>query len=100
MEKEHIRRRLEEGQRVLKQEEEAANQEQEDIVYSNKLTEEEKRKYGMSRLPAYKRGKRRLTVSAYRQPRPALPVSLEEALDKNNAFRNLADTAEQVFRLL
>ena len=28
------------------------------------------------------------------------PASLEEALDKNNAFRNLADTAEQVFRLL
>ena len=49
MEKEHIRRRLEEGQRVLKQEEEAANQEQEDIVYSNKLTEEEKRKYGSTR---------------------------------------------------
>lgn len=28
------------------------------------------------------------------------PVSLEEALDKDNAWRNLADTAEQVFRLL
>ena len=28
------------------------------------------------------------------------PVTLEEALDKNNARRNLADTAEQVFRLL
>lgn len=28
------------------------------------------------------------------------PVSLEDALDKNNAFRNLADTSEQVFRLL
>ena len=28
------------------------------------------------------------------------PVTLEEALDKANASRNLADTAEQVFRLL
>ncbi len=28
------------------------------------------------------------------------PVSLDEALDKNNAFCNLTDTAEQVFRLL
>lgn len=28
------------------------------------------------------------------------PVTLEEALDKANAYRNLADTAEQVFRLL
>ena len=28
------------------------------------------------------------------------PVTLEEALNKNNASRNLADTAEQVFRLL
>ncbi|MBQ3891949.1 MAG: glycerate kinase [Mailhella sp.] len=28
------------------------------------------------------------------------PVTLEEALDKQNASRNLADTAEQVFRLL
>jgi len=27
------------------------------------------------------------------------PISLEEALDKDNAWRNLADTAEQVFRL-
>ena len=49
MEKEHIRRRLEEGQRVMKQEEEEANKDQEDIVYSNKLTEEEKRKYGSTR---------------------------------------------------
>ena len=49
MEKEHIRRRLEEGQRVMKQEEEEANKEQEDIVYSNKLTDEEKRKYGSTR---------------------------------------------------
>jgi len=49
MEKEHIRRRLEEGQRVMRQEEEAANKEQEDIVYSNKLTDEEKRKYGSTR---------------------------------------------------
>ncbi|MBQ9105109.1 MAG: glycerate kinase [Mailhella sp.] len=28
------------------------------------------------------------------------PATLEEALDKNNAHNNLADTAEQVFRLL
>lgn len=49
MEKEHIRRRLEEGQRVMRQEEEEAKKEQEDIVYSNKLTEDEKRKYGSTR---------------------------------------------------
>ena len=46
MEDARIKRRLEEGQRVLKEEEEAANKEQEEIVFSNKLTEEEKRKYG------------------------------------------------------
>lgn len=46
MEDERIKRRLEEGQKILKEEEEAANQEQEEIVFSNKLTEEEKRKYG------------------------------------------------------
>lgn len=28
------------------------------------------------------------------------PCSLEEAMDVNNAYRNLADTAEQVFRLI
>ncbi|MCQ2105282.1 MAG: hypothetical protein MJZ26_05775 [Fibrobacter sp.] len=46
MEDERIKRRLEEGQRVMQEEANAANQEQEEIVYSNKLTEEEKRKYG------------------------------------------------------
>ena len=46
MEDERIKRRIEEGQKILKEEEEAANQEQEEIVFSNKLTEEEKRKYG------------------------------------------------------
>lgn len=46
MEEARIKRRLEEGQRVLQEEEEAANQEQEEIVFSNKLTDEEKRKYG------------------------------------------------------
>ncbi len=49
MEKEHIRRRLEEGKRVMQQEEEEAKQDQEEIVYSNKLTDEEKRKYGSTR---------------------------------------------------
>ncbi len=46
MEDERIKRRLEEGQRVMQEEAEAANKEQEEIVFSNKLTEEEKRKYG------------------------------------------------------
>ena len=41
MEDARIKRRLEEA--------EAANQEQEEIVYSNKLTDEEKRKYGSTR---------------------------------------------------
>lgn len=49
MEDERIKRRLEEGQKIMKEEEEAANQEQEEIVYSNKLTDEEKRKYGSTR---------------------------------------------------
>lgn len=46
MEDERIKRRIAEGQKILQEEEEAANQEQEEIVFSNKLTEEEKRKYG------------------------------------------------------
>ena len=46
MEKEHIKRRLEEGQKILKEEEEEANQEQQVEVLSNKLTDEEKRKFG------------------------------------------------------
>lgn len=46
MEDERIKRRLEQGQKILQEEEQAANQEQEEIVYSNKLTDEEKRKYG------------------------------------------------------
>lgn len=46
MEDERIKRRLEQGQKIMQEEADAANQEQEEIVYSNKLTEEEKRKYG------------------------------------------------------
>ncbi len=46
MEDERIKRRLAEGQKIMQEEEEAANKEQEEIVFSNKLTEEEKRKYG------------------------------------------------------
>lgn len=49
MEEARIKRRLEEGQKVLQEEEEAANQEQEEIVFSNKLTDEEKRKYGSTK---------------------------------------------------
>lgn len=49
MEDARIKRRLEEGQKVLQEEEEAANQEQQVEVYSNKLTDEEKRKYGSTR---------------------------------------------------
>lgn len=49
MEDERIKRRLEQGLKIMQEEEEAANQEQEEIVYSNKLTEEEKRKYGSTR---------------------------------------------------
>ncbi len=46
MEDERIKRRLEQGQKIMQEEEENANKEQEEIVFSNKLTEEEKRKYG------------------------------------------------------
>ncbi|MBO7104718.1 MAG: hypothetical protein IKO21_04895 [Fibrobacter sp.] len=49
MEDERIKRRLEQGQKILQEEESEANQEQEEIVYSNKLTDEEKRKYGSTR---------------------------------------------------
>ncbi|MCQ2062648.1 MAG: hypothetical protein MJY99_04860 [Fibrobacter sp.] len=49
MEDARIKRRLEEGQKVLKEEAEAANQEQKVEVFSNKLTDEEKRKYGSTR---------------------------------------------------
>jgi len=49
MEDERIKRRLEEGKRVMEEEAEAANKEQEEIVFSNKLTDEEKRKYGSTR---------------------------------------------------
>ena len=49
MEDERIKRRIEQGQKILQEEEETANQEQEEIVYSNKLTDEEKRKYGSTR---------------------------------------------------
>lgn len=46
MEDDRIKRRIAEGQKIMQEEANAANQEQEEIVYSNKLTEEEKRKYG------------------------------------------------------
>lgn len=49
MEDARIKRRIEEGKKVMQEEAEAANQEQEEIVYSNKLTDEEKRKYGSTR---------------------------------------------------
>ncbi|SHL19426.1 hypothetical protein [Fibrobacter sp. UWEL] len=49
MEDERIKRRIEQGQKILQEEEAAANQEQEEIVFSNKLTDEEKRKYGSTR---------------------------------------------------
>lgn len=49
MEDERIKRRLEEGQKVMQEEAEAANQEQKVEVFSNKLTDEEKRKYGSTR---------------------------------------------------
>ena len=49
MEDERVKRRIEQGQKILQEEEEEANQEQEEIVYSNKLTDEEKRKYGSTR---------------------------------------------------
>lgn len=49
MEDARIKRRLEEGQKVLQEEEAAKDQQQEEIVYSNKLTDEEKRKYGSTR---------------------------------------------------
>lgn len=49
MEDERIKRRLEQGQKILEEEENASNQEQEVEVFTNKLTEEEKRKYGSTR---------------------------------------------------
>lgn len=49
MEDERIKRRLEQGQKILEEEENSANQEQEVEVLTNKLTDEEKRKYGSTR---------------------------------------------------
>ena len=46
-EQERIKRRLEEGQKIL--EEESKPQEPEVEVFTNKLTEEEKRKYGSTK---------------------------------------------------
>ena len=48
MEDERIKRRLEQGQKIL-EEEENAGQEPEVEVFTNKLTDEEKRKYGSTR---------------------------------------------------
>jgi hypothetical protein len=49
MEDERIKRRIEQGQKILEEEENEANQEQQVEVLSNKLTDEEKRKYGSTR---------------------------------------------------
>lgn len=49
MEDERIKRRLEQGQKILEEEENASNQEQEVEVFTNKLTDEEKRKYGSTK---------------------------------------------------
>ena len=49
MEDERVKRRIEQGQKILQEEEEVANQEQEVEVLTNKLTDEEKRKYGNTR---------------------------------------------------
>ena len=46
MRQERIKRTLERGQRIMAGEEEEANKEPEVEVFTNKLTEEEKRKYG------------------------------------------------------
>jgi len=46
MRQDRIKRTLERGQRIMAGEEEEANKEPEVEVYTNKLTEEEKRKYG------------------------------------------------------
>ena len=49
MEKKHIQQRLEEGQKIMQEEEQEAEQEQQVEVFTNKLTDEEKRKYGSTR---------------------------------------------------
>ena len=46
MEDDRIKRRLEEGQRILMEEEANANQEQQVEVLTNRLTDDEKRRYG------------------------------------------------------
>ena len=49
MEEARIKRRIEEGQKILQEEEQEAEQEQQVEVFTNKLTDEEKRKYGSTR---------------------------------------------------
>ena len=46
MEEDRIKRRLEEGQKILMEEEANANQEQQVEVLTNRLTDDEKRRYG------------------------------------------------------
>ena len=46
MEDDRIKRRLEEGQKILQEEEATAHQEQQVEVLTNRLTDDEKRKYG------------------------------------------------------
>ncbi len=69
MEDDRIKRRLAEGQKIMQEEEASANQEQEVEVMSNKLTEEEKRKYGST-------GELR-TAEEYREEAPQ-PAEEEE----------------------
>ena len=46
MEDDRIKRRLEEGQKILQEEEATDHQEQQVEVLTNRLTDDEKRKYG------------------------------------------------------
>ena len=48
MEDDRIKRRIEEGQKILQEEEATAHQEQQVEVLTNRLTDDEKRKYGSS----------------------------------------------------
>lgn len=49
MEDERIKRRLEQGQKIMQEDEEASSQEEQVEILSNKLTDEERRKYGSTR---------------------------------------------------
>lgn len=94
MRQERIKRTLERGQRIMAGEEEEANKEPEVEVFTNKLTEEEKRKYGST-------GELRAPDAEYDGESSSVPESeVSEPTDSyssDNADEGTSDEPVQVF---